>query len=76
MIALFFTPVALLFGLVVAGQTRERGRAGMRVLAAFALGLAIAAAYWLPALVENAFVSTGNFNTARLPAGASSQRVR
>jgi hypothetical protein len=63
-IALFFTPFALLFGLLVAAGAAHRRLALARVGAAFALALAVGSAYWLPALAENPYVSTGNFNTA------------
>lgn len=63
-IALFFTPLALLFGALVAWSAADRTRALTRVGGAFALALVVASGYWLPALAENRFVSTGNFNTA------------
>ncbi|GIW08324.1 MAG: hypothetical protein KatS3mg060_3129 [Dehalococcoidia bacterium] len=63
-IALFFTPLALAFGVLIALGTAHRSQALGRVGAAFALALVVGSAYWLPALAENRFVSTGNFNTA------------
>ncbi|MCS6802032.1 MAG: hypothetical protein RMM58_08850 [Chloroflexota bacterium] len=62
-IALFFTPLALLFGIAAAWSASGRRQALARVGGAFALALVVGAAYWLPALAENRFVSTGNFNT-------------
>ncbi|MFN8532284.1 MAG: 6-pyruvoyl-tetrahydropterin synthase-related protein [Dehalococcoidia bacterium] len=62
-IALFFTPLALLFGLLMVGTAPDRKQAAMRVVGAFGLALTVSAAYWLPALAENGFVSTSNFNT-------------
>jgi hypothetical protein len=64
-IALFFMPVALTFALgVVVFDASNRRSALLSAGAAFALGLLVSSAYWLPALAENGFVSTTNFNTA------------
>lgn len=69
-IALFFLPVALAFGagqLVFLARLRLPGAlfsGTISFAAAISLGLLIASAYWLPALSENVFVSTVNFNTA------------
>ncbi len=68
--ALIFTPFALAFGLMVWRGERTEGRARMPALGGgILLGLALAAWYWMPALLERDFVqlqeaTTGYFHFA------------
>lgn len=64
--ALIFTPFALLYTLILAARSR---RSALAVLAGLALGLALSAWFWLPALAEGSYeqlgvVTTGYFNYA------------